>query len=55
MAQTHTKVKLGFPLFKRMAERYSIGKFQGKDDFVNKTVQEMCNKDKKNRTFESIS
>ena len=51
MAHTYTKVKLGFLLLKRMAERDSIGKFQGKNDFENKTTQQVHHKDKKGHDF----
>lgn len=29
-----------------MGKRYSIGKFQGKDDFESKTIQGVCNNTK---------
>lgn len=38
-----------------MAKRYSIGKFPGKDDFENKTIQVVCNKDKKNMILKGLS
>lgn len=37
-----------------MAERYSIGKFQGKNDFENKTTQQVHHKDKKEHDFKSF-
>ena len=48
-------MKLGFSFLKRMAERYSIGKFQGKDDFENKTTQQVGDKDKKDMIFKILS
>lgn len=37
-----------------MAERYCIGKFQGKD-LENKKIQEVCHKDKKDMIFKILS